>query len=237
MDIPQVHRRLDTSDAEVLALTRVGLFQTLSESDLQRLTRAGRCRTYSVKEMIAGEDAYSSTLHVITSGIARLLRYSENGCEVTLNLLREGEVCGLQLLVGPTAGQTNMLQALTDHTTVWSIPAATAKPLAASYPQVPSEVAQVLGRQLEEAHDWMVAAHSQSVRSRLESTLRTIVEWNGNNTVPFDYGVLASILGASRETTARELGNLRAERLITFQPHHRDTRILVPDPTRLRENR
>src|SRR3989304_1109587 len=81
-------------------LRRVPLFAELSEAEIARLGDIARERGYPKNSVILFEDAPGDALYVVVTGLVKVVLIGEDGREVILSVLKEGDFFGEMSLVG-----------------------------------------------------------------------------------------------------------------------------------------
>jgi len=82
-------------------LKRVPIFSELAEKDLERISAVAHLRKYAKDQMILIEEEAGQTLFILMSGQVKISRISEDGREVILAVMAEGDFFGeLSLLDG-----------------------------------------------------------------------------------------------------------------------------------------
>src|SRR6266545_2292644 len=90
---PWTRRKLfGVSATEILQ--KVPLFRQLSPADLQRVVDVARDRAYPKNSVILFEDDPGDALYVVAKGQVKVVLIGEDGREVILSVLGEGEFCG-----------------------------------------------------------------------------------------------------------------------------------------------
>src|SRR5690349_18411600 len=80
-------------------LRRVPLFAHLSDADLNRLAEAARERNYPRNSVILFEDDPGDALYVVATGQVKVVLIGEDGREVILSVLHEGNFFGEMALI------------------------------------------------------------------------------------------------------------------------------------------
>src|SRR5258705_4913217 len=80
-------------------LRRIPLFTHLSETDITRLTEAARERNYPRNSVILFEDDPGDSLYVVVTGQVKVVLIGEDGREVILSVLNEGNFFGEMALI------------------------------------------------------------------------------------------------------------------------------------------
>ncbi len=80
-------------------LQKVPLFSQLSAADLQRVVEVARDRAYPKNSVILFEDDPGDALYVVAKGQVKVVLIGEDGREVILSVLGEGEFFGEMALI------------------------------------------------------------------------------------------------------------------------------------------
>jgi CRP/FNR family transcriptional regulator len=211
------------------------IFVGLPARDLETLAAAARETPCRAREYVFNEGDQAAWLCLVRTGRVRIVRHSQRGKDVVLELLGPGEVFGGVAVIErrpyPASAQA------TEPSVVVRIPADVAVDLAARHPSVVREMALLLGRRLRAAHDSVKSLSVESVEARLAATLLRLADREG---VPTKRGVelpfhltrqsLADMSGTTVETTIRVVGRWLRDGLV----EDRDGRLVVRDQGGLR---
>src|SRR3990172_4492013 len=80
-------------------LRRVPLFAELSEAEIARLGDIARERGYPKNSVILFEDDPGDALYVVVTGLVKVVLIGEDGREVILSVLKEGDFFGEMSLI------------------------------------------------------------------------------------------------------------------------------------------
>src|SRR3972149_6303805 len=80
-------------------LRRVPLFAELSEAEIARLGEIARDRSYPKNSVILFEDDPGDSLYVVVTGLVKVVLIGEDGREVILSVLKEGDFFGEMSLI------------------------------------------------------------------------------------------------------------------------------------------
>ena len=80
-------------------LRRVPLFSQLGETELTRLADVSRERSYPKNSVILFEDDPGDALYMVVAGQVKVVLIGEDGREVILSVLREGDFFGEMALL------------------------------------------------------------------------------------------------------------------------------------------
>jgi len=92
------HRKLSGVSATDV-LSKVPLFSQLASADLQRVVDVARDRAYPKNSVILFEDDPGDALYVVAKGQVKVVLIGEDGREVILSVLGEGEFFGEMALI------------------------------------------------------------------------------------------------------------------------------------------
>ena len=217
-------------------LARASLLGDLPPSLLADLAAAARRRTYRSGEVICHVGDPGDTLHVLESGRVKVTVYSEVGSEMLLNVLGPGECFGeLALIDGePRSATVETLEPVEtvtlrrdDFLRLMRANDAALEPLLAT-----------LARTIRRLSDAVADVSFLSLEGRLAKKLLALAEEHGETVgglieiqLPISQEELASMVGATRTSVNKVLGQYEDQGLIT----RRGRRIVVRDAARLRD--
>jgi CRP/FNR family transcriptional regulator, cyclic AMP receptor protein len=205
-------------------LGRTVLFDGLGADDLGRLAGISRESSLKANAALFDQGDESDGLYLIVTGIIRIYLTTEDGREVTVSLLEDGEVIGeIALLDGlpRSAGAA----ALTDTKLIF-IPREPFLALLKGSTQLAHQIILTLCERLRAANAQMDQAIFHDLRHRLLVLLRQLAVLHGRiekevAVVDLDLtqGSLAQMLGASREAVNKQLRSLQKEGKIEVDGH------------------
>ncbi|MEJ0013350.1 MAG: Crp/Fnr family transcriptional regulator [Bauldia sp.] len=200
------------------------VFNGLDEAELRRLAGITREVTLAPDDVLFEQGEESDGLYIVISGIIRIYLTAGDGREATISLLEDGEMIGeIALLDGlpRSAGAA----ALTPTKLIF-IPHRPFCDLLDSSPQLSRQVMLMLCERLRAANRQVDQAIFHDLRYRLLVLLRQIAVIHGRiekdvAVVDLDVtqGMLAQMLGASREAVNKQLRALAKEGGIVMDGH------------------
>jgi CRP-like cAMP-binding protein len=192
------------------------VFNGLDPEDLRRLGGIGREVVLPADAVLFEQGEESDGLYIVIAGIVRIYLTAEDGREATISLLEEGEMIGeIALLDGlpRSAGAA----ALTDTRLVF-VPHKPFCELLDASPKLSRQVMLMLCERVRAANSQVEQAIFHDLRYRLLVLLRQIAVIHGRvekdlAIVDLDVtqGMLAQMLGASREAVNKQLRALAKE--------------------------
>ena len=218
----------------VQILGRSVVFNGLDKVELRRLAGIAREVTLAPGAILFEQGEESDGLYIVIAGIVRIYLTADDGREATISLLEDGEMIGeIALLDGlpRSAGAA----ALTE-TRLLFIPHAPFIELLDGSPRLSRQIMLMLCERLRAANKQVDQAIFHDLRYRLLVLLRQIAVIHGRiekdvAVVDLDVtqGMLAQMLGASREAVNKQLRTLAKEgrvvmdgrqiRVLRQQPH------------------
>ena len=216
-------------------LERVPLFAGLDLRERAALAQGMRRRAFKRGDVLFHREDQGTLLYCIVSGTVRIFLPTGTGEEVTLDVLGAGEVFGElslfdQLPRSASAVALEDLLVLTlDRTHVLAS--------LAEYPQTVSRVLAELSQRLRGANSMIEDIITLNVPGRICKKLLELSEGHGRPTeggisigIIFTQQELASMIGATRESTNKVLRNFQARGLLRMD--NRGCTILKPEALR-----
>ena len=217
-------------------LRQTGLFDRLSEPDLQRLASLSRMQEYPRGQpIILSPDPDPDLIYLVKAGRVKISAISPEGKEQILALLERGDVFG-ELTAAGTESST-CVEAF-DHTIVCTLQRTLFEEVLRRTPEVALRVIAALARRLRAAEQEIEDLALRDVPGRLAALLLRVAEEYGEPHGPgirlslrLTHQDIASMVGSTRETITTIINRLCDEGLLTTE-----RRILVIlQPERLRE--
>jgi CRP-like cAMP-binding protein len=213
-------------------LRRLNLFEGMSLEEVERISHDLRMRSCSAKSSVL--DGSSERVYVVKQGRVRLYHVTENGQEVPTAILVPGQLFGLGALFGK-GGDATFAEAL-ESTVICDAAAQDFINMMARHPILMAKVMMAMARQMLRLESTIESIVSRPVAARLADLLITLAEQaerssNGAIVVPaYSHEEMGKMIGATRESVSRTLGDWRRAGIITMQGR----RILVQKPASLR---
>lgn len=208
----------------IAALSRTMIFNGLRREDLDQLARISRISTVPAGHVLFSQGDESDGLYCVVSGIVRITLTAEDGREITVNLLEDGEVIGeVALLDGlqRSAGAAALIE-----TQVIFIPNQPFLKLLETSASLSRQIILMLCERLRATNDLVNRAIFQDLRQRLLVLLRQLALIHGRvdpkaSVVDLDLtqGAIAQMLGASREAVNKQLRALVREGRVRIVDH------------------
>lgn len=209
------------------------LAQLIREHLLSRegITRIPHCRRFTILYS-AGNPADS--VFFLESGLVKLIRRGEEHKEVLLTLVRPGEIFGEDaLLIG---GNRHASAEVLQEATISIVPKELFAAFCNQHPEIWRLLAELLARREQDLELKIELLLMRDVEQRILYYLAELAEIvgvpqkEGGFAVQFSQGEIASLIGATRETTSSTLNALARQGLVSLGRR----RLIVANPQTLR---
>jgi CRP-like cAMP-binding protein len=224
------------SGAYVSFLSQVPLFSQLSEPDLRLLAEACRVRTYRPGEVLFHDGDSGDTLFILLSGQVKILMVGPNSEESILDTLTAGECLGELSLVD--GGPRSAMAQARDRVETLVLRREDFLSLMERHPPVALGVARRLAGMVRRLNEQVQDGILLDVPARIAKKLLELADRHGRATpqgihIPLriTQHELAQMVGAARETVAKQLSRLQARGILT----HDRSGITLHQPESLRE--
>jgi len=198
------------------------LFTSLSEE--KRAGMASMLRPVNIKKksFIYSMGDSAEKIYILKEGRIKITRLTEDGKELTIDILEPGDIFGEMAIAGESERETSA-EALED-----SFICAMAKndfeTFIADNPAVSMGITKWFGSRLRKVESRLENLIFHDVRSRLLSLFRDLGEKYGEETpagtkitIHLSHQEIANLIGATRETVTLELNNLRRDEKLILE--------------------
>ena len=205
----------------VETVRRVPFLAILPDDELAGLVERMRPRQYRTGTIIFHRDDPGTTLHIITSGVVKLVLASPEGREVTVGILGPGDFFGeLSLLDGGARSASAVTLEATETLTLDREPFVA---ILERHPEVANGLLTVLGNRLRRTDELIQDILFLDLPGRIAKQLLALADERGVETragVRIDLRLsqteLASIVGTTRESVNRCLNAFADRGLLTI---------------------
>jgi CRP/FNR family transcriptional regulator, cyclic AMP receptor protein len=196
------------------------------------VTRIPQCRRFTILYS-AGSPADS--VFFLESGIVKIIKRGPENKEVLLTLVKAGEIFGEDALLvgGPRQASAEVVQ----EGSVYIIPKDLFGNFCNAKPEVWRMLAGLLARREQGLEQKIEMLLLRDVEQRILLYLADlaeamgVAEEDGGHSVQFSQGEIASLVGATRETTSSTLNSLARRGLVSLGRR----KMIIADPRMLRE--
>lgn len=207
-------------------LREFDLFADLSDAEVGRIGDAAPMKELPSGQLLYSPDRPTEVLFILKRGRIRLYQIGADGRTVTTAIIGAGQVFGEMTVLGQHLEQT--YAEATEPCVVCLMSRADVERLLLSDPRIATRVAELLGSRVAELERRLGDTVLKSVPERIAATLARMA-MSGGTTIRLTHEQLADLVGTSRETATKVLGELADRRLVGL----RRGRIVVHDPAQL----
>jgi CRP-like cAMP-binding protein len=199
--------------ADISFLKSISLFSELQDSELNKIGNILASRTFNRNTTVLIEEDTGSTMFIILKGSVKITRISEDGREVILSILNEGDFFGEMSILDDEPRSANAVtlencQLLVIHRKDFF-------QMLNDYPQITINLLKEFAHRLRRGDSQIKSLSLQDAVSKVASTLLRIADDSGTiykgqvtiTNLPHQHN-LASMAGTSRETISRAIGTL-----------------------------
>ncbi len=196
--------------SKIELLQSVPLFGDLSESSISKIADQMILRSYSKGQMILMEESSGETFFVLGKGAVKVTRMSDDGREVILAMLGEGDFFGeMSLLDGE--GRSANIVAIEDSEAL-TIKRSEFLAILENYPKIAINLLEELTSRLRRSDQQIESLSLSDAEQRISITLIRLAEELGTiksgavtiRNLPYQQDI-ANMAGTSRETVSRTL--------------------------------
>jgi len=200
-------------------LKNLPLFGELDDGEMKEIWGHVHTRTYKKGNIILFEEDPGDSLFIINEGRVKITRLSEEGKEVILSILGEGEFFGEMSLLDGESRSANVI-ALSDSE-VFILKREDFLKIIKSNPQIAISLLEELARRIRKSDQQIEYLSLADAENRVAITLLRIAEESGTfkmgqvtiDELPMQQD-MANMSGTSRETISRVLGDFKDKEYI-----------------------
>jgi CRP/FNR family transcriptional regulator, cyclic AMP receptor protein len=198
---------------DISLLQYIPIFSELLDTDLQKIARASTKQHYRKDNMILIEEEIGSTMFVILTGRVKISRISDDGREVILSILGEGDFFGEMSILD---GETRSANVVTlEDSQILVIRRENFLQMLHDFPQIAINLLKELAHRLRKSDSQIKSLSLQNATGKVASTLLRIADDSGKihlgqveiPKLPPQQD-LANMAGTSRETISRVIKSL-----------------------------
>lgn len=208
-------------------LSEFDIFRDLTEEEMEGIARSAPMREVAFGALLISPDLHGEVLFILKKGRVRLYRLAADGRSLTTAIIEAGQIFGEMVTLGQQMDDT--YGEAIDRCVVCIMSRNDVYQLLLSDPRISARIAETLGARVAELERRLGDTVLMSVPSRIASALAAMAS-SGRGDVRLTHEQLADLIGTTRETTTKVLGDLRERGLINL----RRGRISVVDAPGLR---
>jgi len=189
-------------------LRKVPLFSDLSEGDLASFGEVTREREYPKNSVILFEDDPGDSLYIVSSGQVKVVLIGEDGREVILSVLGDGDFFGEMALIDDEPRSAHVIAMKDSQLLVLRRDDFQAQ--VATHPQIALKLLRVLVQRLRRADEKIGGLVLLDVNGRVARLLLDLADESGGPKITrrLTHHTIAQMIGSSRETVSRAMREL-----------------------------
>lgn len=186
-------------------LRQVPLFQQLGDPELERICLASREKSYPKNSVILFEDDPGDALFVVLSGQVKVVLIGEEGREVILSILGDGDFFGEMALIDDQPRSAHVI-AIQDSKLLVLRRDDFHRCLESS-PRIALGLLRAMSRRLRQADEKIGGLVLLDVNGRVARLLLGFADDHGGQVIPrkVTHHTIAQMIGSSRETVSRTM--------------------------------
>lgn len=193
-------------------LRRLNLFDSMSGDELEAISTKLRDRTCHRGETILAPYEPNDQIFLVKSG-ARIFQLSSDGREITIAILRPGQLFGTSALTG--IGKTGTFAQAFEETYICEASAEEFLRIMSAHPLLAARVTISMARQLLRLERQLDQLAFQAVPSRIAQALLQLAEESGGELLaPLTHEDLAKLAGTTRATVTKVLSEFAEEGIV-----------------------
>jgi CRP-like cAMP-binding protein len=216
---------------------KVSLFSSLSDKDLNNVVSLVTKQSFQKGDIVFSEGEIFDKLYIINSGSIKIYKYTKDGKEQILYILKEGEFLGdLSLLKRATF---KFYATALEFTDICIIHKDDFDTLIKTNPDISIKVLEYAHDRISSLENLVQTLTTKDVEVRLASLLLNLSTTFGTKTnkgieitLPLTREDMANFIGVTRETISRKLSYLQSQNIIEI---FENKIIIIIDVTRLKE--
>ena len=189
-------------------LRKVPLFSQLAPSDLERVSEISRERAYPRNSVILFEDDPGDALYVVAQGQVKVVLIGEDGREVILSVMGEGEFFGEMALVDDEPRSAHVIAM--EDSTLLVLRREDFQGILKQTPGIALALLRELSRRLRRVDEKVGSLVLLDVNGRVAQLLLDLADEAGSERITrrLTHHTIAQMIGSSRETVSRTMRDL-----------------------------
>lgn len=195
-------------------LARVPLFENLGREDVDKIFKAARRRNYPKNQVILFEDDHGDALYVVATGQVKVVLTGENGREVILSVLGEGDFFGEMSLIDDEPRSAHVI-AMEDCELLVLLRDDFLRCLKEAS-DMSVGLLRAMSQRLRRADDKIGNLVLLDVGARVARLILQLADDQGGDTInrSIPHNTMAQMIGSSRETVSRTFRDLSEKGII-----------------------
>jgi len=208
----------------VFCLNEVEILRDLDQREMESIAARAGMRVLQRGSLVWSPSDGREVLYIVKSGRVRLARSTADGRTMTLAVLGPGALFGQMRLLGLDM-RSSVAEAFED-VVLCQMTDSDVRSLLLADPRVAARITEGLGRRLAELEQRLADALLKTAPQRVAATLATLagaapssarLSGPRGHEVRLTHGQLADLVGTTRETTTKVLGDLQTRGVVVLR--------------------
>lgn len=190
------------------------IFSGLTEKDMEEIASKLIERSIRKKDLIYSAGDKAGTVYILKEGRIRIIRYSADGRELTIDILEPGDIFGELTVAGEEERETDAVAM--EDSFICAIKRKDFEDFIGKMPNLSLTITKWIGLRLRRIENRFNDMIFQDVHTRLITIFKDLAQkygvpaGNGKKiAIHLSHKEIASLIGATRETVTLELNNLK----------------------------
>ena len=205
---------MTSEPARGLVLREFDLFRDLADDEVAAIGEAALMRALPAGQLLYSPTRPTEVLFILRSGRVRLYVIGPDGRTLTTAIVESGELFGEMVPLGQSLTDTSA--ETLEPCIVCPLSRQDVERLLLADPRIAARIAEILGRRVAELETRLSDTVLRSAPERIASTLARMAGHEGAD-VRLTHEQLADLVGTSRETVTKVLGDLADRRLVRLR--------------------
>ncbi len=207
---------------KIKKLKSFSIFKDLSENELLSVSKIIHHKILLPKTILTIQDSTPDEIYLVFKGLTRAFRYTDEGKEINLSIIGEGEIIGEMGAIEnlPRSASVETIQ----ETEVFILAKADFINLLKSHSAISIHLLKSLSKRLRSLTEKMEGVMAKNIEDRTLQTLQILSRFFPKKEILLSHEELATIVGATRARVTEVLDSLKSEGKIEL--HHRKIQLL-----------
>jgi CRP/FNR family transcriptional regulator len=180
------------------------------------VNKVGQIKSFPAGTVILNINAYIKSIPIVLSGSIKVIRTDDDGREILLYYIRQGESCIMSFLAGIHNDTSKIKAIVEEDVSLLLIPVDKAGEWIKEYPEWTDFIFNLYQKRFEELLEVVNAVAFQKVDVRLLHLLRQKSTLFHTKEISVTHQQLADELGITREAVSRVLKQMEHEKLVSL---------------------
>lgn len=177
--------------------------------------KAGQIQNYQKTDLIYMQEDDADLIYLIIKGKVRVYVMNSNGKEVTIDILKSGEIFGESALI-PHSKRPTTIEALQDVKLIACYPEKL-YPYCQQSQELMISIMQSMSKTCDYLTAMMKRSYTYNRYEKVAAFLLDQIQYNYQQEISYTHEEMASLLGLSRVTVTKVLNEFEKEKMILLQ--------------------